>query len=61
MALVLTRRYGQTLDLVTATGERIKLKVELGRVAGEARLVIDAPQTVQVQRPERKRTRPVRP
>lgn len=49
MAMVITRRAGEAVTLETANGERIVVTVDsIG--AGKARLVVDAPETISVER-----------
>jgi sRNA-binding carbon storage regulator CsrA len=53
MSLMLTRRRGQSLRLVTEGGEVITVKVCAGHHPTEIKLAIDAPRSVKVERPER--------
>lgn len=53
MALVITRRYGQTLRLTTAEGVEIVVTLRPSSVPREIKVVVEAPRSVVVQRPER--------
>jgi hypothetical protein len=53
MALALTRRHGQPLRLVTPDGSVALVTVQPGHQPGEVRVLIDAPGSIVVERPER--------
>lgn len=53
MPLMLTRRRGQSVRLVTESGEVITVSVRASHDPYEIKLAIDAPKSVKVERPER--------
>jgi sRNA-binding carbon storage regulator CsrA len=53
MALVVTRKHGQPLRLTTAEGVEIVVTVREGHDATEVKVVVEAPRSVVVHRPER--------
>ena len=52
MALVLTRRFGQSIVLKYASGDEARVRIEQGRQDGEVSLVIEAQQSLEIFRPE---------
>lgn len=53
MPLIVTRRRGQSIRLVTPSGEVVTVEVCAGDHPTEIKLAIDAPRSVKVERPER--------
>jgi sRNA-binding carbon storage regulator CsrA len=53
MALVVTRKHGQPLRLVTPEGVEVLVVVRPGRGDDEVKVVVEAPRSVLVERPER--------
>jgi sRNA-binding carbon storage regulator CsrA len=53
MALVVTRKHGQPLRLKTPEGVEIEIVVRPGHEPGEVKVVVEAPRSVVVERPER--------
>jgi sRNA-binding carbon storage regulator CsrA len=55
MALVVARRHGQSLRLTTPEGVQIVVTLRAGREPSETKVVVEAPRSVVVERPERDR------
>jgi sRNA-binding carbon storage regulator CsrA len=53
MALVVTRRHGQSLRLIIPEGDVILVTLKPASDPSETKVVVEAPRSVVVQRPER--------